>query len=206
MLRIGTTVAAVGLLALVGAAPAGAQLGTPYAPYAGKSPFRCQLQDVGTGTAFPRPGADPFCVKFDKTNQNVLDLGIVDFLTQEPARVAAAAGKCFYFQRDHWTGTIAQGQAPELWNWRGNYFFELATGGGGVSLADLRLAGLPLDASPFAPPELRPYLHPGGGGGALVTTGLDLVPGCVAKVDTRAERRHVYRRWYRRALRRHGLL
>ena len=43
----------------------------------GTNPFNCVEQDVGTGTEFPDPGADPFCVKFDKTNQNVTDFGIV---------------------------------------------------------------------------------------------------------------------------------
>ena len=44
------------------------------------------------------PHADPFCVRFDKTGQNVTELGVVDFLAQEPARVAAAVDKCFYYQ------------------------------------------------------------------------------------------------------------
>ena len=61
------------------------------------------------GTEYPDPDADPLCVEFDKTNQNVTDFGIVDFTAQEPARVAAAGDKCFYFQRDHWTGSVAAG-------------------------------------------------------------------------------------------------
>ena len=99
-------------------------------PYDGTIPFNCELQNVGTGTAFPHPAADPFCVEFDKTNQNVTDFGIVDFALQEPTRVAAAVTKCFYFQRDHWTGSIVQGSAPELWHWDGDYWFDIAAGRG----------------------------------------------------------------------------
>src|ERR671936_717490 len=79
------------------------------APWGGKKPFKCKVQDVGTGTDFSRPKADPFCVRFDKTNQNVTDFGIADFLSKEPKRVAAASPKCFYFQEDHWKGSIVQG-------------------------------------------------------------------------------------------------
>src|SRR4051812_34808942 len=98
------------LASLLAAAPASAQ--QPVAAYDGSIPFNCELQNVGTGTNYPHPEADPFCVEFDKTNQNVTDFGIVDFTSQEPARVAAASTKCFYFQRDHWTGSIMQGSAP----------------------------------------------------------------------------------------------
>ena len=37
----------------------------------GTNPFVCTLQQAGTGTDFPDPDADPFCVEFDKTHQNV---------------------------------------------------------------------------------------------------------------------------------------
>ena len=92
---------AAAAVALVGA---GAAAADAYAPYDGSNPFNCELQSVGTGTSFPHPDADPFCVEFDKTQQNVTDFGIADFLSKEPARVAAASPKCFYFQHDHWTG------------------------------------------------------------------------------------------------------
>jgi len=98
--------AAIGCIA---APAAGAQQGDPTAPYDGQSPFNCELQDVGTGTAFPHPEAEPFCVEFDKTQQNITGLGLLDFVSKEPDRVAAAGPKCFYFQRDHWTGSIVQG-------------------------------------------------------------------------------------------------
>src|SRR5947208_14085825 len=56
---------------LAAAVPATAQTGQPTGPWNGDNPFNCVNQDVGTGTDFPFPNADPFCVEFDKTSQNV---------------------------------------------------------------------------------------------------------------------------------------
>ena len=179
---------AVLVAALMAASPAAAQ--APFAPYDGSNPFNCQLQDVGTGTDFPDPDADPFCVKFDKTSQNVLpDAGIADFLANEPARVAAASPKCFYYQRDHWTGSLVQDQPPELWNWVGSYFFDKAKGIGGVNVRDFRLLGEPADATPFVPDEYKPYFDGTGGGGVMVTQVTDADPTCVKL----AEEGDVYR-------------
>ena len=47
----------------------------PPTPWNGVNPFVCQVQNVGSGTDFPNPGADPFCVEFDKTQQNITDFG-----------------------------------------------------------------------------------------------------------------------------------
>jgi hypothetical protein len=149
---------------------------TPVVPWDGSNPFRCTLQDVGTGTDFPDPAADPFCVEFDKTSQNVTDLGLVEFLALEPARVAAASTKCFYYQVDHWTGSIEQGQPPELWHWDGAYFFDKARAIGGVYLESLR----------------TPLFGPATGGVRLVDLGA-AEPICAAKVDTPEERQRVYR-------------
>lgn len=164
----------------------------PYAPWDGSNPFNCQIQDVGTGTDFPDPAADPFCVEFDKTQQNVTDLGIVDFLANEPARTAAAVNKCFYFQTDHWTGSIVQGEQPELWHWDGQYFFDKAIGAGGVNITNFRILGQPASFPPgMLPPEFEPYFDQGGGG-AYVVTGIPADPSCAAKVDTPEERRQIY--------------
>src|SRR5690348_2990152 len=67
---------------------------SPPTPWDGSNPFDCTIQDAGQGTTVPDPGADPYCVRFDKTNQNITELGLVDFLSKEPARVAAAVPKC----------------------------------------------------------------------------------------------------------------
>jgi hypothetical protein len=170
-LRVGIAL----VIALAAASPASAQ--TPVVPWDGTNPFRCQNQNVGMGVDFPDPGADPFCVEFDKTQQNITDFGIVDFLAMEPARVAAAVPKCFYFQHDHWTGSIVQGQPPELWHWDGSYFFDKAQGIGGVYVSDLRSV----------------LFGPVTGGVRLVSLG-QVDPICAAKVDTPQERRRVYRR------------
>jgi hypothetical protein len=169
----------------------------PIAPYDGSNPFRCKTQNVGTGVAFPYPNADPFCVEFDKTSQNVTDFGIVDFLLNEPARVAAAAPKCFYHQTDHWTGSVVQGQPPELWHWDGRYFFDKARGMGGVRVDNFRVAGQTSDPRtlPGFPPEYAPYFGPGGGGVFLSIGASD--PNCAARVDTAAEAKRVYKPGWR---------
>jgi hypothetical protein len=175
---------------LIFAAPAAGQ--GPQSPYDGLAPFNCTLQDVGTGTDFPNPEAEPFCVEFDKTQQNVTDFGIFDFFSKEPARVAAAAPKCFYFQRDHWTGSFMQSNQPEFWHWDGSYFFDKSNGSGGVNLANFRSGGQALDADPYAPAEFQPYLSPGGGGGGYVAGEVQSDPSCAKLVDTPAERAQVY--------------
>jgi hypothetical protein len=168
-------------------------LAAPIAPYNGDNPFRCKTQNTGFGVDFPDPGADPFCVKYDKTQQNVTDLGVVEFLLLEPARVAAAVPKCFYHQTDHWTGSVAQGAGPELWNWEGRYFFDKARGMGGVYIQDLRVGGVPLDPRtlPGFPPEYQAYFGPGGGGAYTDTVAAE--PNCAAKVDTPQEAKRVYK-------------
>src|SRR3954451_15100423 len=151
------------LLAAAFAAPAQA---APVSPYDGRNPFACTLQQVGKTTDYPQPDADPFCVEFDKTHQNVTSLGIVDFLSKEPARVAAASDKCFYFQHDHWTGSVAQGQPPELWHWDGSYWFDKARGAGGVYVENFRIGGQSGDPTtvPGFPDEWKPYFSKGRGG------------------------------------------
>jgi hypothetical protein len=187
-----TATLAAALVALFLPAAASAQSAQVVGPYDGEIPFNCQLQNVGTGTDFPEPHADPFCVEFDKTNQNVTDFGLADFTAQEPARVAAAGDKCFYFQRDHWTGSVVQGQSPELWHWDGNYFYDRARGVGGVSVRDFRVGGTPQSASPYVPPAYQSYFDSNGGGGVEVLLESDPDPTCGAKVDTPSERAHVY--------------
>ena len=170
----------------------------PIAPYDGSNPFRCKVQNVGTGVDYPDPGADPFCVEFDKTNQNVTDFGIVDFLLNEPARVAAATPKCFYHQTDHWTGSIVQGTEPTLWHWDGSYFFDKARGMGGVHVDNLVVGGLPMDPRlvPGFPAQFSPYFT-GAGGGAFLTETVPADPNCAARVDTPQEVKKIYRDGWR---------
>jgi hypothetical protein len=169
---VAVAIAAVFMSVMVG----GAFGATPVVPWDGSNPFRCTIQDVGTGTDFPDPGADPFCVEFDKTQQNLTELGLLDFLAREPARVAAASTKCFYYQVDHWTGSIVQGQPPQLWHWDGRYFFDKARAVAGIHLSRL---STPL----FGPVTVSSQLVDLGAAEPL----------CAAKVDTPEERRRVYR-------------
>jgi hypothetical protein len=184
-------IAAVAALAAT-ATPASAQTSQPTGPWDGSNPFNCVNQDVGATTDFPYPNADPFCVEFDKTSQNVTDFGIADFASEEPARTAAASPKCFYYQHDHWTGSVVQGQEPEIWHWDGEYYFDKAKGTGGVSIHNFRIGGQPADMRPYVPDAYKPYFNADGGGVTVVNDqGPD--PSCIAKVDTPRERRRVYR-------------
>jgi hypothetical protein len=156
----GLWVAIVVLLALPSAASA--QL----APYDGSIPFVCTLQQAGLEADVPDPDADPFCIEFDKTRQNVTELGIVDFLSKEPARVANASPKCFYFQHDHWRSSVVQGQPPAIYEWDGSYFFDKARGVGGAYVENFKIGGQTGDPSqmPGFPEEWKPYFGQGRGG------------------------------------------
>ena len=182
--RAGLLVAAI----VVTPAPAAA---APYAGYDGSNPFICTIQDVGFGTDYPDPDADPFCVRFDKTRQNVTELGIVDFLSQEPARVAAASPKCFYYQTDRWRGSIVQDDAStETYGYDGFYWFDKARGAGGVAVKNFRVAGQQSDPTmvPGFPAEYRPYFGPGRGGFQYFGNGIEMEPRCVEF----ARRKRVY--------------
>lgn len=148
----------------------------------GSNPFICTVQNVGFGTNFPQPGADPFCVEFDKTHQNVTQLGVVDFLSQEPARVAAASNKCFYWQHDHWRGSIVQDNgSTETYGYDGSYYFDKARGAGGVHVSNFRVAGQSGDptAVPGFPADYRPYFGQGRGGFQGTGAGVQADPRCV---------------------------
>ena len=180
--------AAVALWLLVGSAPAGAL--APPTGWNGANPFSCELQYAGFGTAFPHPDADPFCVDFDKRRQNVSQLGVVDFLSQEPARVAAAVPKCFYFQSDHWRGSIVQDDpSTKTYEWDGHYFFDKATGDGGVWVTNFNFNGQTYDPSalPGIPSEYARYFGPGTGG-FITRDSIPTDPRCVelARTNPRA--------------------
>jgi hypothetical protein len=166
---------------VLGAAPARAL--APPAPWDGTNPFNCTVQDAGQGTAVPDPGADPYCVRFDKTNQNLTELGLVQFLSLEPARTAAAAPKCFYYQEDHWRGSIVQSDpSTALYEFVGHYFFNKATGDGGVWVTGFTVAGQTFDPTslPGFPPGYGQYFGPGTGG-FITHDDVPADPTCVAK-------------------------
>lgn len=164
---------------------AGSAAAAPLEGYDGSMPFDCVLQQAGRGTEFPRPDADPFCVEYDKTHQTVSDGGIVDFLANEPARVAAASDKCFYYQRDHWRSRVVAGdERTETYNWDGAYFFDKARGVGGAYAENFTINNRSFDPTliPGFPDEYRPFFGEGRGG-LQSTAGIPIDPRCVAAAE-----------------------
>jgi hypothetical protein len=160
---IAALVAAAALLAAAGSAHAAG----PPTPWNGENPFNCVLQQAGLGGKGPDPTADPYCVEFDKRQQNVTQGGVVTFLRLEPERFAAAGDKCFYFQKDHWRGSVVQSDgSTKTYEWDGQYFFDRARGEGGVWVTNFNFNGRTYDPSTFPgmPPEYGRFFGPGTGG------------------------------------------
>jgi hypothetical protein len=175
------------LVLLVAAVPAHAQT----EGWDGSNPFDCTIQNAGYGTEFPDPDADPFCVEFDKRRQNVTELGVAEFLSKEPARVAAASPKCFYYQHDHWTSYVVQDDpASELYSWDGSYFFDKARGTGGTYVENFTFNNQTGDPRtvPGFPEEYKPFFGPGRGGVQFAESGVEVDPSCVEL----AKRKTVY--------------
>lgn len=167
-------------LAVTFATPA---FGASVEPWDGSNPFVCTLQFAGQGTTFPNPKADPFCVDYDKTHQDITQLGLVTFLTKEPARVAAAVNKCWYYQQDHWTGQIIAGNgSTETYHFDGHYFFDKRWGNGGVHVENFTINHQTADPSqlPGFPADWKPYFGPGRGGVELIGK-VQSDPSCQAK-------------------------
>ncbi len=178
---IATATVAAALVALASAGT-GRAAGSLPTPWDGTNPFNCVVQNAGTGTKVPDPGADPYCVSFDKTNQNVTQLGLLTFALNEPARTAAAVSKCFYFQEDHWRGSVVQSDgSTELYEFIGHYFFNEATGDGGVWITDFNIAHQTFDPTqiPGFPPQDGQYFGPGTGG-VITHDDVPVNPVCVA--------------------------
>jgi hypothetical protein len=151
MTRAGRVATVALLMLALGAAPAGA-----VEAWDGTNPFRCTLQQAGFEATGPDPGADPYCVDFDKRRQNVTELGVVEFLSKEPARLAAAVDKCFYFQSDHWRGSIEQDDPrTRTYEWDGRYFFDKARGEGGAFVSNFSV-------TPLMPPFTGGLRHASG--------------------------------------------
>ncbi|HEX8052148.1 MAG TPA: hypothetical protein VF517_04085 [Thermoleophilaceae bacterium] len=171
---------AAGALAAA-ASPAAGQTGAT--GWDGANPFDCTLQQAGSEAEVPQPDADPYCVEFDKRHQNVSEGGVVGFLALEPARVAAASPKCFYFQRDHWVGSLQQGNsATQTYAWDGSYYFDKARGTGGAYVENFSFNGQSGDPSqlPGFPAEYRPFFGPGRGG-VQRSEAVEADPSCIAK-------------------------
>jgi len=168
-------------LALLAVTASGAS--APPSPWDGVNPFNCELQPAGYGAVVAHPDADPFCIDFDKRHQSVADGGVVYFLLQEPARTALAAPKCFYFQSDHWRGSVVQDDgSTKTYEWDGHYFFNKATGDGGVWVTNFNLNGHTFDPStlPGMPEEYGKHFGPGTGG-FITHNEFPADPNCVAQ-------------------------
>ena len=171
------------------AATAGAQAQPPTG-WDGVNPFRCELQQAGFEPEGPDPAADPYCVEFDKRRQNVTELGIVEFLSLEPARVGAAGDKCFYFQADHWRSSVVQDDgSTKVYEWDGHYFFDKATGDGGAWVTNFNVNGQTGDPSqvPGVPPEYAEHFGPGTGG-AITRNAVEADPACAARAEAEHDR------------------
>ena len=162
------------------AAPASAQT----SGWDGSVPFNCVVHQAGFEATAPEGAADdPYCVEFDKRRQNVSQLGVVDFLSKEPARVAAAGDKCFYYQRDHWRGSVVQDDgSTKTYEWDGSYFYDRARGEGGAYVTNFNANGRTEDPSavPGMPPEYAQHMGPGTGGVRTMGS-VEVDPSCVAK-------------------------
>jgi hypothetical protein len=175
-------VAVAGILGVL-LAGTGALASSSPTPWDGRNPYLCRIQNAGQGTKVPDPGADPYCVNFDKTNQNVTQLGLVKFLSLEPARTQSAGPKCFYYQQDHWRGSVIQANAQtKTYEFYGHYFFNKATGDGGVWVTDFNINGQTYDPAsiPGFPPQYGQYFGPGTGG-FISHNAVPVDPACVAK-------------------------
>jgi hypothetical protein len=158
--------------------------------WGGVNPFVCELQQAGFEATGPNPDADPYCVEFDKRRQNITEGGLVEFLSLEPARVGAAAGKCFYFQSDHWRGSVVQDDgSTKTYEWDGHYFFDKARGEGGVWVTNFNVNGRTGDPSqiPGMPEEYAEHMGPGTGGFTVHNDG-DVDPPCAARANSEPEK------------------
>jgi hypothetical protein len=181
--RAAAVAIAIACAFLLAAGPVSAS--APPSPWDGTNPFNCTIQNAGLGTTVPDPGADPYCVQFDKTHQNVTDGGIVDFLSKEPARTASAVPKCFYFQEDHWRGSVVQSDGSTvLYEFQGHYFFNKATGDGGAWVTGFSVAGQTFDPTqlPGFPSAYGQYFGPGTGG-VITHDDVPVDPQCVAQAQ-----------------------
>jgi hypothetical protein len=147
MRRVAVLLALVPALAVPSARVAASPGAMPYRP----PTFHCAaVHHYGNGVA-PNPATlhdDPLCVVYNKRDITVDNGGAIRFLRAEPARFAVA-GKCQYWQRDHWRIRIDRGMHP-LVRWDGSYWWDLKKGLGGAIFRHFRVAGQPVGAAQAA--------------------------------------------------------
>ncbi|HVS68682.1 MAG TPA: hypothetical protein VHE56_09035 [Mycobacteriales bacterium] len=177
--RAAVTVTAVAGLAVALPAHAGAP---GFAPYRHPT-FHCPtVHRYGNGKApslnHMAGFSSTLCVVYNKRDITADNGGAVRFTLAEPARFAVA-GKCQYWQRDHWKIRLDRGFG-KLVEWDGSYWWDLRTGAGAAILRHFRIAGAPVGPTQAAaaiatvsPPlaaAIRKYgAGPRGGFGAGMT-------------------------------------
>jgi hypothetical protein len=138
------------------------------------------VHHYGNGKA-PNPltlTADPLCVDYNKRDITADNGGALRFLEAEPARFAVA-GKCQYWQQDHWKVRLDRGLGAVV-SWDGSYWFDIPDGRGAAILRHFQIAGQPAGpdqaaaaietVSPAMAAMIREYgAGPSGGGGASET-------------------------------------
>ena len=164
---------------LAGAIPVGAN--TPnFTPYQHPT-FHCPtVHHYGNGVG-PKPGTlsgSTLCVIYNKRDITADNGGAIRFTFAEPGRFAVA-GKCQYWQRDHWVIRLDRGFGAIV-KWDGSYWWDLRKGYGGAIMRNFRIAGAPVGPtqaaaavetiSPELAAQMRKYgAGTGGGFGAEVT-------------------------------------
>lgn len=175
------------ILAFSPAAPAHSA-GSPLVPYFGP-PFgdACEVHQFDEGEA-PNLKAlpdDPLCVEYAKRDITVANGGAIRFVLAEPARFAIAAGKCQYWQQDHWSIQARRGDTPVV-RWDGSYWFDLGAGVAGARLSGFTIGGRPATleeaakyVARFSPALAAAFrMYGQGGDGGAVRAGLPLNPTC----------------------------
>jgi len=81
------------------------------------------------------------CVEYSKRDITVDNGGALRFLLAEPSRFAVAIPVCRYWQLDHWSIQRHQGDTPIV-TWDGSYWFDKASGQGGMKLQNFRVHGV----------------------------------------------------------------
>jgi hypothetical protein len=172
------TLAIAGPASVVAGSASGSAAGSAPGPAPYRNPpFHCHVHHYGNGKA-PNPlktKADPLCVDYNKRDITVDNGGAIRFAEAEPARFAVA-GKCDYWQQDHWRVRLDRGFGPIV-RWDGSYWFDITSGSGGAILRHFRIAGQPVGPtqaaaalatmSPSLAKQIRKYgAGPSGGGGA----------------------------------------
>jgi hypothetical protein len=171
----------LGPLSLVTAHAAGSA-SNGLAPYH-DPPFTCKVHHYGNGKA-PNPlktKDDPLCVDYNKRDITVDNGGAIRFLAAEPARFAVA-GKCEYWQQDHWRVRVDRGFGAVV-RWDGSYWFDINDGTGAAILRHFRIAGQPVGptqaaaavatVSPSLAKQIKMYGagRSGGGGASMALPG-----------------------------------